>query len=145
MSLSINVRQLYEAGQPILFWKNRVDPFIIGSETPAQSGKVAIVRSETDSDSGKPMIVEFRLARRSHIYAWEDKADDNPFNTTSLASYFSTGHTVIFSINKPITYQNEVLRDDSCDIDQTIFDSGHSDYLKGFDLWRGILNLIIVT
>ncbi|MFX1253959.1 MAG: hypothetical protein ACFFCZ_20270 [Promethearchaeota archaeon] len=145
MSTQLKIRTQYAAGKPILFWRNRLDPFIIGNEVVAQSGKIAMVKNVTDNDVGKPMIVDFILARKSHLDTWEALVGGNPFNTTSLASYFSTGHTVMFRFKNPIVYKNMVLRDGSYDTNQTIFDSGHADYLKGFDLWQGTLNLIIVT
>ncbi len=143
MSINIDVRYQYAHGNPILFWVNRFDPFIVGTEVPAHSGRVAMLKTRTSGSAGKPMIVNFRLARYSHIAAWVGMVDHNPFNTTSLVSYFSTGHTVIFRLQDPIVFQNEIITD--YDVDQTIFSSGSGAYRKGFDLFRGTLNLIIVT
>lgn len=138
------VRDNIAAGLPVLFWINRYDPFIIGGETAAQSGKVATWNMSLSSSAGKQMIVEFRMARRAHVLAWIALVNNNPFNTTSLAAYFSTGHTVIFARKNPIVPINEVLKGDY-DIGQNIFNSAHTDYRPGFDWWRGTLNLRIVT
>lgn len=145
MSIQLSVRTQYAADKPILFWRNRIDPFVVGNETTAQSGKIAIVKNSVTGSVGKPMTVDFILARKAHIDGWITLMSSNPFNTTSLVSYFSTGYSVIFRIKTPIVYQNMVLKDGSYDIDQTIFLSTHGDYLKGLDLWRGTLNLIITS
>ena len=137
---------MVHTGQPILFWQNRdeLDPFTVSQVTSAHNGKAAIVKQELSSLAGKPMIVEFRCAKRSHILGWRTLMNANSaFNTTSLASYFDTGHTVLFNPQQLIKPANEIIKD--FDFDQDIFDSGSSYYRKGFDLWRGTLHLFIIT
>lgn len=142
MSIDLDIRKRYVDGEPVLFWENRLGPLIIGSQVTAHSGKICIVRTVISSEVGKPMRVRFRLARKSHLSTWEGLIDSSPFNTTSLASYFVTGHTVIFDQNEPIVQQGEVIKD--YDLDQDIFSAG-GNYRSGFDLFSGTLNLIIVT
>jgi hypothetical protein len=137
------VRDKVASGLPILFWVDRYEPFIIGGETTASSGKVATWNMSLSSSAGSPMTVAFRMAKRAHVLAWIALVNNNPFNTTSLASYFSTGHTVIFARNKPIVYENEIIKE--YDMGQDIFNSAHADYRAGFDCWKGVLNLRIVT
>lgn len=138
------VRDKIAAGLPVLFWVNRYDPFIIGGEAAAHSGKVATWNMSLSSSAGKPMIVDFRMARRAHISTWITMVNNNPFNTTSLASYFSTGHTVVFARKDPIVFVNEILGKDY-DIGQDIFDTTKTTYRAGFNWWKGTLNLRIVT
>jgi hypothetical protein len=102
-----------------------------------------MVKTAVSGLIGAPMVVEFRLARKSHISAWLNYVNSGPFATTTLVDYFSTGRTVVFNPQTPIVWENEIVRE--WDIDQTFFDSTHGDYRKGFDLWKGVLNLIIVT
>jgi hypothetical protein len=142
MSIQINVRQLVLDGKPILFWRNRYDAFNVGSESIAYSGKLAIIKTLVDGLKGFPMVVEYRMARRTHIETWRTYFNSGPFNTTALADYFNTGHKVIFRLRDPITQQNEIIRD--YDIFQTIFDLSSLDYRRGFDYFRGTLNLVIV-
>jgi hypothetical protein len=145
MSISLSPITEYEAGRPVVVWRNRDDPFIVGRMTTAHSGKVAVVKNSTDDSIGKPMILDFRLARKAHIDSWIALVDSNPFSTTSISSSLVTGYSVIFNIKNPIVFQNEVLKDQFFDTDQTIFLSSHADYMSGLDLWRGTLNLIITS
>lgn len=140
MSINIDVHYCVANDLPLVFWRNRINPFIVGSMTSASSGKTAIVKADTSDNIGKPMIVEFRLARKPVLASWEALVNSDPFNTTSLASYFNTGYKVIFSNRDAIREQNELLSD--YDLDQNIFTAGGS-YQKGFNYFRGVLNLII--
>lgn len=141
MAYTIDVNSQVAAGNPVLFWTNAYDPFIIGQQSVAHSGRVAMVQTEVTGLEGMPMIVNFRMATKSHIAAWKLLVDNDPFNTTALASYFSTGYKVVFQLNNPIVANNEVIRE--YDYNQNIFTSGHARYRKGFDHFRGTLNLII--
>lgn len=143
MSISLDVRKRVADGSPVLFWDNRIEPFIVGSQSVAHSGKVCIVREVVASEIGKPMRVRFILAKKAHLDSWKVLVSSDPFNTTSLASYFSTGHTVIFDQNNPIEQANMLIR--QYDLDQTIFVSGGAAYRAGFDYFMGTLNLIIIT
>lgn len=145
MSIDLDIRKRYIDGDPILFWANRKRPLIIGAQTVAHSGRVCIVRNVIASQIGKPMRVKFILAKKAHLDTWDALIDSSPFNTTSLASYFSTGHTVVFNQTDPIVERAMVVRDQYYDLDQTIFDSGNEDYRAGEDLFAGMLNLIIMT
>ena len=88
------------------------------------------------------MIVNYRLASRAQIFAWQALAEGtDSFNTTVLHSSFITGHTVMFASKNPMTPpENELgLKDIDIDDDATFIEK------PGFDYWRGALNLIIVT
>jgi hypothetical protein len=144
MSVQVSPRTLRGQGSPTLLWKNRRVPYHIASINSAHSGRVSMVKTAVSGLIGSPMIVEYTLAKRGHLATWLALIDSNPFATTSLASYFSTGYTVIFNPQNPITWDNMVLKG-PIDIDQSIFDATSLDYKPGFDYWQGILSLIITT
>lgn len=136
----------YQSGYPILYWVND-DPFIIGSQRVAYSGKVATQRMTIGTKVGAPMLVKYILAKASHIKAWQLLVDDNPFAPSSLDSHFSaTGVTkVMFQmIEKPIVYENMLIKDGNLDINQDIFVAG-TKYKRNFDIWQGMLYLIITA
>lgn len=136
----------YQGGYPILYWVNN-DPFIVGSQRAAYSGKVATQRMTIGTKVGAPMLVKFILAKASHIKAWQGRVDDDPFVLSTLDSHFSaTGVSkVMFQmIEKPITYENMMLKDGNFDIDQDIFTAG-TKYKRDLDMWRGMLYLIITA
>lgn len=141
----LDIRGNVAQGKPVLFWSNRGDPFIVASQNVAQSGNVAIVRAKKSNLVGAPMIVRFTLAKASHIVTWQGMAKNNAFETTSLDSTFVTGHRVIFNVKRPIEFDNMILKDQNYDIHQSIFDYTSPDYRRGFDVWRGVLSLIIAT
>lgn len=128
--MSNAARATFESGKPLLFWKNRTEPFRIGSQTVAASGKVAIVQTVPDGTKGRPILIEYRMARASDILGWlaQVENDSISLDITGLPS-------CIFSMRDPLpTPQNEVLKDQSWDVGQTLPD--------GFDYWRGVMNLI---
>jgi len=142
MSYNLDIRYRVANDQPSLMWVNRHEVYQIGSSRTSHSGRVALVKKATVQDQGRPMLVNFRMARKSHIDAWTTLAEgSDPFNTTSLATYFSTGKMVIFSIQNPITIRNEIIQ--TWDINQDIFDSSSGNYRAGFNWWAGTLSLII--
>lgn len=141
----IDVRGAYYRGDPVLFWTNRGDPFVVGNQQTAANGKVADQRFATDGLAGFPMIVEFILAKASHIKSWQEMVFDDPFDTTELHSTFDTGFEVKFSYSNPIVYANTVLKDRKYDINQDIFNESSSKYLRGFDVWAGTMQLIITS
>lgn len=147
MSISTKPRYRVAQGDPVLFWVNRdeIDPFTVSQVTTAHSGKAAIVKKDLNSSlKGKPMIVGFRVARRAHVEAWRTLMNaTSAFNTTSLATYFSTGRTVLFNPQQLIKVRNEIIGD--YDFYQDIFDSTSENYKKGFDYWMGTLHLIIMS
>lgn len=146
MSYSIDIRAALAAGNPVLFWVNKGDPYIISSVNVAQSGNVAAVLAEKNDLVGAPMTVKYILARASHIATWRGMVKNDPFPTTTLTAGFSTGHNVIFAPKAPIPIpQNMILKDGNWDIDQDIFTYGNSKYRTGMDLWYGTLNLIIAS
>ena len=145
MSTSLDIRAAYLAGTPILFWKNRGDLFVIGSQTVAHDGTLATQRLVKNDLIGAPMLVKYIIAKAATIKNWQNKLKDNAFATTTLTSSFSTGHTVIFQqVPDAITYQNTLLKDGSYDLDQNIFAAG-ANYRRGFDVWEGTLKLIIMS
>jgi hypothetical protein len=145
MSYDIDIRGAAIDRDPVLFWTNAQEPFIISSQSVAQSGNIAVVRALKNDLIGSPMIVKFILATAVHITTWQGMAKNDPFATTTLYADFVTGYTVMFQGKSPIQYQNMVLRDGNLDIRQTIFDSGSPDYKAGLDFWQGSMNLVICT
>lgn len=145
MSLSYDIIGAYHNGAPVLFWVNRTETFVVGNQQVAHNGYVASQRLAKNNLIGAPMIVNFILAKASHIKTWQGKIDDNPFSTTSLVSSFSTGHNVIFQYDDPLTYRNSVLRDGNWDLDQNIFNSSSSSYKRGFDVWEGTMKFFITS
>lgn len=145
-SLALDVREEYGKGNPIILWKNRPEPFRIGSQAVAFSGKVAIVQTILDGTKGRPILLEYRLARRAHIEAWLELVEDDSVVPASFTTAYDVGFPrAIFAMRDPIPIPvNEILRDQSVDFNQTIFDSTSEDYRKGFDLWRGVINLIAI-
>jgi len=123
------------------YWVNRYDPFMVGNQTPGHNGKVATVRSQTDGNKGKPMAIRFRLATRAQVLAWKVLAEGfTTFLTTEIDSTCDWGYTVTFNVKNPIVFENEFGLQD--------IDIGDDDTFTakpGFDLWRGMLNLIIVA
>jgi hypothetical protein len=144
-SYSVDIRGAIEDGEPVLFWVNANDPYIVASESTAQSGNVAIVRALKANRVGSPMVVKFIVAKAANIIAWQALVDDDPFETTELQEDFETDYTVIFRQKSPIEFSNMVLKDGNYDIRQSIFDSEDDDYKPGFDFWSGTLNLIVAT
>lgn len=124
-----------------MYWLNRYQPFTVGKDAVAHNGRTVTTSAVTDGDKGKPMIVMYRLASRTEVLAWKALAEGfSTFSTTSLHSDFVTGKTVRFARNGALTYENELgLRD--IDIgDDTTFSNK-----PGFDYWKGVLRLIIVS
>jgi hypothetical protein len=141
MAYTVDVNSLVATGYPVLFWVDAFAPFNIGQDVVAHSGRVAMVKTEPNGLEGRPMTINFRMAKKTHLDGWKLLVDADPFNTTSLSSYFDTGYKVVFAVQNPIAVQNEVIRE--YDINQNIFVSGHARYRKGFDHFRGTLNLVI--
>lgn len=136
----------YQNGYPVLYWVNN-DPFIVGSQRAAYSGKVVTQRMTMGTKVGAPMLVKYILAKASHIKAWQGKVDDNPFAPSTLDSHFAAAgvSNVMFQmIEKPVTYENMVLKDGNLDIDQDIFAAG-AKYKRDLDMWQGTLHLIITA
>lgn len=126
---------------PYFFWVNRYNPYMIGNESPAHEGRAAIMRTTPSGSKGEPMIVVYRIATAAQVLAWKNLAEGfTTFNTTSIHSTFITGHTVMFSMQNPLVYDNELgLKD---------IDIGDSTLLAakpGFDYWRGTMSLIIIS
>jgi hypothetical protein len=120
-------------GDCVVFWENKGDPFFVGSQTVASSGKVAMVRTAVTGLIGSPIRAKFILARASHITTWQGHGSE-PFTLLTK--------TVVLQFPNPISYQNMVLRDGNYDIDHFIQNLGTAG--SSFDLWQGTINCIIV-
>jgi hypothetical protein len=88
------------SGPPYYFWVNRYEPFFVGSMQTASSGKVALVRTLV-GNQGRPMRVNFRMMTAAQLSTW----------STTTGVFTMLTKQVIWSLNNPLTYENEIIRE----------------------------------